>query len=166
MMSGQEGSAIIHSLPDNPETTIIHLDFQGGQLRRLIPDPILSITSDGTVFLRSVYEKSTLIKAHISLDEIQDILRFAIDENCFFEFDPAKVKKDVEAATKRKGKKGSILDSATTSIRIQTADKDYTINYYALSFTAKQFPEIKELQQLLAIQKRLQQLISIIRANE
>ena len=121
------------------------------------------ILADGTLFIGAPYGISKPIKSKISQDELQDILRFAIDDNRFFDIDPKKAKAEVAASQQKSGRIFAIADAPNTSIRIQADGKDYTVEYYALSLAADQYPDVKELGQLAAIQKRLQHMISVLR---
>lgn len=164
-VGGQDQSAIRHTLPKDPKEVVIRLDFRGGQTPRQNADPHLVITADGTVLIGAPYGISKPIRSTISQEEIQAILRFAIDENRFFDFDAQKVKAEVSAAAVSCGRSLAIADASTISIRIQADGKDYTVEYYGLTLTARQYPDIRELQQLKAIQKRLQHLMSVIRSG-
>jgi hypothetical protein len=160
-----------HQLPDNPDTPIIYLDYKGGLKPRLPNNPHLLIKASGEGFLGSPYGVSKPVNFQVSQDEIQDVLRFIIDENSFFNFDSAIVKTKVSDELSRpitdndKKVKSvfAVADAPTLEIRIQADGKHHTVEYYALSFAARQFPDIPELQQMLAIAKRLQHLMSVKR---
>lgn len=172
-LAGMNTPIQIHQLPENPESPVISLDFKGGLKPRQPNNPHLLITSSGEGFLGSPYGVSQPINFKISQDEIQDILKFIIDENHFFSFDPDAVQekideelnKPIAGDNKNSKRVFAVADAPTILIRVEADGRDHTVEYYALTFAARQFPNITELQQLLTIQKRLQHLTSVIRAG-
>ncbi|VAX37517.1 hypothetical protein MNBD_PLANCTO02-1319 [hydrothermal vent metagenome] len=156
-----------YQLPKDPKAVVISLNFKGGYgPRRKSNSPTLSILANGTVLMPNNYGLSKDIKTEMSKLELQELLRFIIEENQFLKYDNAKV-----AAAKKKAlqpKPGGMVsrlrvaDAATTVIYLHAEGKEVEASEYALSmYAGGAFKEVKELQQLLAIQKRLQQVMKI-----
>ena len=102
------------------------------------------------------------IEAKLSAEELQDLLRFAIDEQHFFQFDPHK---ELEAEQERTGLMVDLFDGVTTVIRIQTSERDHEATFYGLYDYAMTYPAVKSLAQLLSVQNRLMHLVHEIDAG-
>jgi len=105
------------------------------------------------------------IEAKISAEELQDVLRFVIDEQHFFEFDSEIAEQEIEAEQRRIGVTTTLWDGVTTIIRIQTADRDHKASFYGLYDHVTEFPTVKSLAKLLAVQDRLMHLVYEIDAG-
>ncbi len=155
------------------ENPIIRFDLQGGQTPRINTDPYLLVFESGRGFIGSPYGISNPIEFQLTQGEIKDILAFIIDENHFFDIDEAsiqeKIKNELNQSTFSAGTNSrrvfALRDATTTIIQIAANGKEHAIEFYALSSASRQFPDIIELTQLLAVQKYLQDLISNIRAD-
>ncbi len=157
-----------YQLPKDPKAVVISLDFKGGYgPRRKNNSPTLSILANGTVLIPNNYGLSKEIKTEMSKIELQQLLQFIIEENQFLKYDNAKVAAAKKIALEPKPGGGvlsfsRIADAATTVIYLHAEGKKIEASEYALIIYAKRtFKDVKELQQLLAIQKRLQQVIKI-----
>jgi hypothetical protein len=107
-------------------------------------------------------EERAETEAKISAEELQDVLRFVIDEQHFFEFDSEIAEQEIEAEQERIGVTMTLSDGVTTIIRIQTAERDHTARFYGLYDYMTEYPAVKSLANLLAVQKRLSRLMSEI----
>lgn len=152
-----------YKLPKDPKATVISFDFKGGFTpRRLKAEPALSILADGTVQMPDRFGFSKDVSGKISQKELQALLRFAIEENKFFSFDAAKVKEKVKKASVGRPI-ARVADAPSSVIEIKLAGKSHKASYYALGLAANQFKTVAELQQLFAIQKRLNVLMNLTR---
>jgi len=112
------------------------------------------------------------IKSHITAPELQELLRFIIDENKFFEYDKAKVAAKIKDASKpKKGPNGvvefqpRIADAATTEIYVKADGKENEASRYALGMMFGPQKNIEELKQLVAIKNRLQRVMVVAHAG-
>ena len=153
MAQGQDKAPI--ELPKDPTTPVITLDFQGGGILRKNQEPHLVIRADGTVTVGDPYGVGSRIETRIPVAEVQALLRFAIRDQHFFDFDDAKVKAAIAEIQKKKGIATRVTGASSTIVRIKTAVKEHEAKYYALSTVANQYKEVKELGQLLAVEQRL-----------
>jgi len=150
---GQDRAPI--ELPKDPTTPVITLDFRGGRLVRKNQEPQLTIRADGTVIVGDPFGHGKRVEGKIRIAEVQALLRYAIRDQHFFDFDPEKVKAAIAEIQKKKGVAIRVGDGSTTTIRLQTAAKEHQAGYYALSTFANQYKEVKALTQLLAVEQRL-----------
>jgi hypothetical protein len=111
------------------------------------------------------YGLRTIPATKISAEELQDLLRFVIDEQHFFEFDSVTAQQELEAERNRTGRMMHIADGVTTVIRIQTAERDHKANFYALYEYATAYPAVKSLANLLSVEERLYHLVNEIAAG-
>ncbi len=162
----------IYQLPKDPKAVVISLDFSGGYgPRRTNNQPTLSILANGTILMPNTHRNPNVkdIKSEMSQAELQQLLHFIIDEHHFLKYDNIKVAAAKKKAMQPKKGPGGIIsigpmvaDAATTVIYLHAEGKEIKASEYALSMYARgKFKEVKELQSLLAIQKRLQRIMNI-----
>jgi len=145
-----------YKLPDDPEAPVIVLDFKGGFTPpRISDEPAMTIRADGVVVIPKRFEGQKSFRGEISREELNDLLDFAIKENKFLEYDPAKVGEKLAEA----GPRVAVADAAATVIRISVNGESKEVSRYALGMLGQ---GVKELQQLYAIQRRLMQVQSVI----
>ena len=162
--SAVEEKQTVYRLPMEPESVVISYDEQNGfTLPRQNEAPLLSILADGTVQMPDAFGTSRDVTGKISKDELQTLLRFIIEENKFFEYDADKVKAKMEEAQKQR-EIPQIADAPDSVFEIRTADKKHSVRHYALG-EAGEYKEIEELQQLSAIHRRLNKLMSETRVG-
>ena len=105
------------------------------------------------------------IEAKISAEELQELLRFAIVEQHFFEFDSETAQRELAAEEAKTGLHMCVADGVTTMIHIRTAERDHKGKFYALYDYVTAFPTLKPLLNLYAIQDRLLRLFHEINAG-
>lgn len=153
-----------YALPKDPKAVVISFDYKGGFTPPRKKDaPALSILRDGTVQMPDRFGLAKDVTGNISEAELQSILRLAIEDNKFFEFDPAKVKEKIKKAEAGMKFVPRIADAPNSVIEIRLADKTHKVSQYALGFIVNQYPTVKELQQLNAIQTRLNHVMNLTR---
>jgi hypothetical protein len=156
----------IIQLPQDTKAAVITMDLAGGfGPRRKDNRPALTILADGTV---QVVDRSGVVPAienKLSSEELQDLLRFAINEHHFFDFDQAKAEREAAAQEEKTGYSFSVFDVATTMVRIRTAERDHNAQFYALDEYARAYPEVKVLTHLLAVVVRLRRLLYEVKAG-
>jgi hypothetical protein len=106
-----------------------------------------------------------LIEAKISAEALQELLRFAIDEHHFFDFDNAAASQLLRAEQDRSGLRYTTIDASTTVIRIRTSERDHTGEFYALRNYLEAYPSVKPLQDLYSVEERLLKLSYEIEAG-
>jgi hypothetical protein len=144
-------------LPADPSAIVLTFDRRGGDIgsvpARVNSDPILTIRADGSVTFVDRYEPDLVLQSKISLDELQDILRLADDQD-FFSFDATAVKAAIATEARRTGGFG-VGGASDTVIHIRLADREHDAVFNGLSAFTQQYPGIKPLAQLFTVEKRL-----------
>jgi RNA polymerase sigma factor (sigma-70 family) len=144
-------------LPKDPKAVVLSMKMTGGMLRNVTDDPYLQIQADGRVV---VTERTTGAKkeSKLSAEQLQDLLRFVIQENDFLDITDKKMQDDLAKAQGNAKVGIAVGDGCTALIRVQANDKDHKVSYYAADVYAKAYPKAKSLTQFVAIEKRLQDL--------
>ena len=123
------------------------------------PGPILSIQADGTATaIARADGPPREIHGVLSPDEIQQLLHFVIDEKDFFAISAPEIQTAIANEQKRTGRSIDISDAGNTIIHVQITDRNNEVRFYALDFYAKRYPTIKPLQQLRAVELKLEHL--------
>ena len=152
-------------LPADPETVVISFDLHSGfTLPRLNSAPVVSIRADGTVLMPDLYGQGKDITGKISGKELQTLLHFCITEKQFFEYDQQDVQKRMKKAEQTR-QIPQVADAPVSAFVIQLADRKHAASQYALGMTGEFYEEIKELQNLRAIQSRLTKLMNEVRVG-
>ncbi len=168
---GQEKPPI--PLSADPTTAIITMDSHGtytvGRTLSAPPipqGPLLTIYASGetTVIVRNGNSPQEIRRALLP-SEVQQLLHFAIDEQNFFALSGTDIQKAVTAENKRLGIGYGVGDAIDTVIRIKTADKENEVHFYAINEYAQAYPSIKALQQLQALQSRLERVYQELAAG-
>src|SRR5262249_47449508 len=111
-----------------------------------------------------------VLEGDLPAPELLDLLRFALHDQEFFDFDPDEIKaalRRAEAPTplharyQADGKLGSPADAPTTRIRIRTADRDHEVRWDELGNALYLFPGVERLEQLAAVDRQLRHLLAV-----
>ncbi|MHC4223019.1 MAG: hypothetical protein ACYSX0_03895 [Planctomycetota bacterium] len=150
-----------HPLPKERGAEVVRLEYRGGfRAPRKDGAPRLAILADGTV---RVARPHGVLKAKLTEEELQKLLRFAIDERRIFEFDGKAVREEIR---KQKGDRDPmVLDAADTVITIHLQKRKACASFHALQFVAGQHPKIQALQDLRAIERHLENLVQVVVAG-
>jgi hypothetical protein len=162
----QDGTHLMtHRLPADPKAVVVHWRSEGG-LAGEASGPDLTLRADGTVTLGPRFGHGRAVEGRITAAELQELLRFALDENAFFSFDPVQVARQLEdsAERARASPQGEALavpggppymDAGTTTILIAADGRRHEVSYHGLFAAAREHPESRPLAQLRAIELRL-----------
>ena len=163
----EPGELPAYELPKDPKAAVLTLDFTGGVgPPRQNDEPTLVIRADGTAIVGNPWGQQKRMEVKLEKAQVQALLWFALEKNKFFDLDAAKLKGEVMEAQQKKGGLGfAIADAATTTIRIHANGKEHEVQYYALGMAANQWPQVKGLASLHAIEKKLNQVRSEIYAG-
>lgn len=156
-----------YELPEDGKTAVIELDYKGGFTPpRKKDDPALSILADGTVLMPDRYGMSKDVTGKLSQRELQELLRFVILDQQFAKIDPAALKLAVQEEQKKRGGFAiQIADAPNTWVRVSVKGHEHEAQYYALGMAANQNPTVDGLQDFHAIEKRLQNVMNIVRGG-
>ena len=160
----QEVEQTPYPLPtDAKEAVFIYDERNGFTPPRQNAAPVLTIRTDGTIEMPTLYGQGRDITGKFSQQELQDFLTFVIEKNKFFEFDEAKVRAEMKEA-RLKREIPSVADAPDNIFEVRLADRKHSVRQYAVG-AASQYQEIEALQQLSAIQRRVNQLKSVTRVG-
>ena len=172
----QEGThPMTHQVPADPNAVVVQWRSDGS-LAGEASGPDLTLRADGRVTLGPRFGRGRPVEGRITEDELQDLLRFALDENAFFAFEPVKVARQLEqsgAAQARSSPPGEAvavpagppyMDAGTTTILIAADGRRHEVSYHGLFAAAREHPDSKPLAQLRAIELRLLDLAQRIAA--
>lgn len=138
-------------LPKDPRAVVLSMGVGGGMIRNATNEPYLQIQADGKV-TRTDRISGAKKESKLTAAELQDLLRFVILENDFFNVDRQKM-----ATAPGKGPISVVTDGTTTTIRVHANDKEHEAGYYMASFARGNNPN-KPLLQYATIEWRLNQL--------
>jgi hypothetical protein len=157
-----------YDLPVDPSTPVIMMKYVGGvtELPRQNVYPSLIIRSDGSVTIADSLGRSKAIESSISGEEVQELLRFLIQDQEFMDFTNGNALQDIAVQSAQCGRSVRVKeDGGTTVLRIQTADLDHEASFNSLEFFAEAYPGIKSLRQFWTIEKRLNRFIEEMKAG-
>ena len=148
-----------YQLPADPNAEIIRFDSLGSMMPGQNPPALLTINADGWLMVSKAWTGTESLRMRLDNQELQALLRFIIAEKQFLRIQPAEIKQQMSDLQRRDGRLFAIADAATTLIAVDLPRHRHRVEFYAVDFAARQFPEIESLQHLRAIQNRLQALM-------
>jgi RNA polymerase sigma factor (sigma-70 family) len=110
-------------------------------------------------------QKGKVLDGRLSARELEEILRFALHDQEFFEFDQAAVKAAIWDKYQSEGNVRDSTDATTTGFRIQTADRNHEVRWSRLGKSVWDFPKVERLLQLHAVDQRLSQVFYVLLAG-
>jgi RNA polymerase sigma factor (sigma-70 family) len=177
------------TLPSNPNDVVFRMDRSVDSVRA--PGMVLTIFADGRVIAEvpeglsslsatdlTKYEKeqgiagdidqdakrqkAKVLEGKLSNQELEELLRFALHEQEFFNFDPAAVKAAIRDKYQSDGKVTDNNDATTTGFHIQTAERNHEVQWRQLAKAAWDFPQVERLLQLQAVEWRLSHVFYVL----
>jgi RNA polymerase sigma factor (sigma-70 family) len=180
-------------LPADPDVVVLRMDrsiglagrpaaaltiYADGRVIAEVPEGLFSLAPDDlTRYAQAAAavqvpgaipgsRKTTLLSGRLSATELDDLLRFAVRDQEFFDFDaPA-----VQEAIRQKyhpddDDPPDPHDATTTRFHVHTADGIKEVEWLRLGRAAWTFPEVRRLLQLYALDRRLQQVFYVLLAG-
>jgi RNA polymerase sigma factor (sigma-70 family) len=144
-------------LPKDSKAVVLSMEVGGGMLKNASPEPFLLIQADGKV-IRTDRVTGAKRESRLSPLELQELLRFVIQDNDFFNVDRKKIDAGVAQAQAGKPFGIAVGDGRTTGIRVDANNKRHDVSSYAAATQQAQYPKVKPLAQFVAIEWRLDQL--------
>ncbi len=153
-----------YTLPKDPEAVILVYDEQSGfGLPRQNPGAVLTILRDGTVQMPDVFGNGRSFKGKLDEQEVQELLRFVIGEQKFFDYDMEQVKAAMKKAESER-EIPQIADAPVQVFEVNIADRAHRVSHYALGM-ARSTPDIEPLPRVWAIKKRLRGVMNQTRVG-
>jgi hypothetical protein len=151
--------------------------YADGRVVAELPDGLLSLAPtdltthvERTVVTGQPDQDATLrttkvLQGRLTTSELEELLRFALHDQEFFDFDATAVKAGIRDQYQSNENVSDPADDATTCYQIQTADWTHEVNWHRLPKAAWDFPKVERLLQLYAVDLRLQQLFYVLLAG-
>lgn len=149
-----------YQLPADERTVILRYESLGSMLPKQNMQPLLTVFANGELVISNTWPERPLHPEPLSSVELQQLLYNIIAEKHFLTIDSDAIKKEIDDLSKRDGRIFAIADAPTTVITLNLPEHNHRIAIYALDSASQQFPEIDELQDLLAVQNQLKVLMS------
>jgi hypothetical protein len=160
-------SPMTHTLPTPSDAIVVQWRTIGGLSidRSNIAD--LTIYADGKTVVDPRFSQGNPVESQLEIEQIQELLRFVIDENNFFGFDGSAVEAEINVVLQQRQAQlpeaGAIaiplvppyVDAGTTVILIAADGQQQQVHFQGLFVAAQDFPEIEAIQQLRAIELKL-----------
>jgi hypothetical protein len=154
-----DGKAAI-TLPKDPKVVVLRYDPGAGGFIRKGPPPYLQIRADGQVTVTSLFDGSKK-ESKLPDKQLQELLRFVIQENDFFNLTQAKIAKGVQEAM-AKGPAIAVGGAGTSVIGVEANGKRHEVSYRAAGAYLRAYPKVRPLAQFAAVEKRLSDLAAAV----
>jgi RNA polymerase sigma factor (sigma-70 family) len=109
--------------------------------------------------------KVNVLAGKLGARELEELLRFALHDQEFFDFDPATVRAAIWDKYQSGGSGTDPNDATTTSFLVQTADRSHEVKWPGLTKAVGDFPQVERLLQLWAINRRLSREFHVLQAG-
>jgi RNA polymerase sigma factor (sigma-70 family) len=151
--------------------------YANGRVVAEIPEGLSSLSAtDLTRFaIERVHEQTAgkdlepprikVIEGRISTAELQELMRFALREQEFFDLEPEAVRAAIRDKYHSDGSVTDPTDATTTGFRIRTSDRTHEVRWPKLAKSAWDFPKVERLLQLYALDRRLSRVFSVLLAG-
>lgn len=150
-------SAQAYSLAPNAQIPVLVYNSFSGAVNTKKNNALLTLYANGRAIASSPSGLEKTIDATLSPLKLQHLLHQLIEQYHFFDINPQAIEQQI-ANMQEKGKLFNLMDSNTVSIQLHTQEQKKTQLFYGLSATANQYPSIKALKDLAAIEIELQKI--------
>ena len=147
-------------LPMDPEDPVFEYDSSGG-LRKAVPQdfastPKLRVFSDGKIVAGGHNPLIKTCSRVLSEAELNQFLHFVVNKCGFYDLNTIKLKNRMADT----GKELFVVDAPTSKFLVNLQRGSNSVEIYGLTFAARTFNELDEIQNLLEIQEKCQKLIA------
>jgi hypothetical protein len=140
-------------LPKDPKAIVLSYDPGAGGFIRKGEAPHLKIQADGQVFVVNPHD-GVKKEAKLPAMKLEELLRFVVKDNDFFNLTEAKINDAIKAAA-GKGPFIAVGGAGTSVIAIHVNGKKHEVKFRGASAYLQAYPKTKVLEQFVAIEKRL-----------
>ena len=152
-------------LPMETDSPVFEFDSLGGfrvaTPPSFVPTPALRVYADGRVVTGTSSPMIVGSEGTITKTELNQFLHLIVNKERFYELSSSGIKDKMTSATVR-----MMMDGATSKFTVDLPKGTHSVEIYALTLAARQFPQVSEIQQLVAIEKRCRQLIARINLGD
>ena len=163
-LNAQEEQSGRYVLPENGSAVIFVYDLQNGfNPPRQNKTPMLLIRANGKIEMPSLYGEGRNVRGNLSDTELQSFLKLVIEDNKFGEYDSNRVQGRIEEIRERR-QVPQIADLPDTIIELEIPGHSQRVRQPAVGMLSE-FSEVTAFQQLLAIRKAVNLLMSETRVG-
>lgn len=140
-------------LPKDPKAVVLSYDPGAGGFIRKGAAPYLKIQADGQVTVTNVVDGTTA-SSKLTPKELEDLVRFVIEDKDFFNVTETKIADGIKAAAAN-GPFIAIGGAGTAVITVDADDKQHEVSYRGAGEYLRVYPKVAVLAQFVAVEKRL-----------
>jgi hypothetical protein len=144
------------ALPKDPKAIVLSFDPGAGGFVRKGEAPYLKIQADGQVTVTSLFD-GTKKETKLTAKELDDLLRFVIQEKDVFNLSEMKIADAIKVAAGN-GPFIAVGGAGTSVIGVQANGKKHEVRYRGASAYLQACPNVAELARFVAIEKKLNDL--------
>jgi hypothetical protein len=140
-------------VPKDPKAIVLTYDPGAGGFIRKGAAPYLKVQANGDVVVVNPHD-GVKKEAKLPAMKLEELLRFVIKENEFFNLTEAKIQDAIKAAA-GKGPFIAIGGAGTSVISVQANGRKHEVQFRGAAAYLQAYPKTKLLEQFVAIEKRL-----------
>jgi RNA polymerase sigma factor (sigma-70 family) len=188
VVSQASDNPAIH-LPADPNAVVLSMDrsvdssllpgvsltiFADGRVVAQVPEGLHSLSAQTlTEFVRDYASQEKdrkaprirLLEGRIPRAELEELVRFAVQEQEFFTLDAVSIKAEIGEEYQSDWAVHDAKDETTTTFTVQTADKKHTVAWSKLIRSIWDFPGIQPLRQLQGLDQKLTHVYYVLLAG-
>lgn len=151
--------------PPQHDPVIIQYDLIQDASARPAGQSLLTIYQSGLVrFLQQA--ASGQRTAQIDPDRLSSLIRHITDTDSFYALRQSRINDAIQTARQKAGPFLNIADGGVSHITLHTGQDSNHISLTGLQITARQYPDIEDLQHLARTERRLQELLTVLRKTQ
>lgn len=148
-------------MPTDETVALFSFDYSGGFRVRppagFVKQPQLQIYSNGRVLRSPSGPDLPSAEFTMTPEQLRAFLDSVVNKHKFYEITAEGIKEAIDATKKRI----LIADAPNVDAMVRLGRGEHHVSIYAVSFAARQFPEIKALADMAAIEKSCRQLMAV-----
>ncbi len=148
-------------LPTDNDTPVLTFDYSGGFRMRppegFVKLPQLQIFPNGRVLRSPNGPNMPSSEITLNEDQLNAFLEDVVNQHKFYEIEADAIRSAIE----KSGKQVRIADAPSLDVSINLGQGTHEVSVYAVSFSARQFPDIEPLANLAAIEKTCRHLLAV-----
>jgi hypothetical protein len=176
-------------LPADPSAVVLRMDrsvdsstlpgtrltvYADGRVEAEVPEGLVSFSpQELTQYVRSraraanegQVPKMKVLQGKLTAQELEELMRFAVQEQELLTFDPVAVKAAIREEYQSDGTVPDNSDATTTEFLVQTADRQHQVIWPRLDRSIWDFPKVQSLRRLRGLEVRLAHVYYVLVAG-
>jgi len=148
-------------LPKDPKTVVLTYDPGAGGIVRKGEAPHLKIQADGSVTVVNVID-GTKKEGKITAKELEELLKFVIQEKEFLSVTAAKIDTGIKDAAAASGTFVAIGGAGTSAISVENDGKKHEVSFRGAGAYLGTYPKVEPLARFVAVEKKLADLAATV----